>query len=416
MTGEARFTRAGGLIAARLLEHEPVMLSTLRELVGIASHASHPAGVAGVAGLMAGRLSALGLSCMTSAAPPLPEDLRWLAPVIFPEASYDDIADPVVARGEGVPGAPRVLLLGDLDTSYTGRAAAGFSFEIRGDRAYGPGVADMKGGLVTLLGALWALRETGLAMPPVTVVLSPDEQAGSLRSRPVIEREAAGCGLCFCLECARDGGKLMRSRAAAGVGLLEVFGAESHAGTARAAGVSAVRALSGLIPAIEDLTDPGHGDYVTVGIVSGGRRRSVVPGYASCIVDVRADTTARWQRLSERIADLAERLDPPARAVWRGANHRPAVEQTPASAELLALVERAGSVLDIPVAATGSAAAGSSAFAGFAGLPTIDGLGAPGGHLMTDREYIEWPGLRERAGLLALSLHMLAVPQAAECR
>lgn len=409
MTSDADITRAGGLIAARLLEHERVMIGTLRQLVEIASHASHPAGVAGVADLMSRRLSALGLSCQTAAAPPLRDDLRWLAPVIFPEASYDDIADVVVARGEGTPGAPRVLLLGDLDTSYTEQAAAGFSFELRGDTAYGPGIADMKGGLVTLLGALWALRATGLAAPPVTIVLSPDEQAGSLRSRPVIEREAARCEICFCLECARDGGRLMRSRAAAGVGLLEVSGVESHAGTARAAGVSAVRALASIILALEDLTDPANGDYVTVGIVSGGRRRSVVPGYASCIVDVRAETTARWQRLSERIADLAERLAPPARAVWHGANHRPAVEQTEAAVELLATVERAGDALGIPIVTTGSAAAGSSAFAGFVGVPTIDGMGAPGGSLMTNFEYIELPGLRERAGLLALSLHLLTV-------
>lgn len=402
---------AADRIAGSLGEYEAAMLATLEKLVRTNSHASNRAGVNAVAELMVQQLSLLGLTCEAVVPPPVPASQEWLAPVIFPEAGYDEIADVVVARREGDPSAGRVLLLGDLDTSYTqetGGAPAAFAFRVDGARAFGPGIADMKGGLVTLLGALRALQDAELAAPALTIVLSPDEQAGSLRSRPVIEGLARECDLCFSLECARDGGKLMHSRAAIGVGLLEVFGVEAHAGSARDAGVSAVRALAELIPAVEDLTNPAAGDYVTVGLMRGGRRRSVVPGYASCVLDVRAKTTVGWQALNARISEAVERVPPPATTRWRGANHRPALEQTTASRALLDRVRRAGELLGIAVEATGSSAGGSCSFAAELDLPTIDGMGPSGSHLMTDRECIEVPTMRERAALLALSLHLLA--------
>jgi glutamate carboxypeptidase len=388
------------------------MVAALRELVEVGSHASDPAGVATVGRLVGARLTESGLVPEFVTPPPLAEEKRWLAPIIFPEAGYDRVADIVVARLSAGQGAPRVLLLGDLDTSYppgAGEALGGFRFQVAGERALGPGVADMKGGLVTLVGALRALHATGLAAPALTVVLSPDEQAGSLRSRPVIERLARDCDVCLCLECARDGGHLMRTRAAVGVGLLEAFGVEAHAGSAHGAGRSAVRLLAEIIPAIEGLTSPPDGDFVTVGIVRGGRRRSVVPGYAECVVDVRAATTDGWRRLDERISETVRRIAGPDRARWRGANHRPAVTHTDGARALLAVIERAGGALGIPIRTAESAAAGSSSFAADMGLPTIDGMGPSGGALMTDHEYIEWPSLVERAGLLALTLHLLAV-------
>ena len=111
-----------------------------------------------------------------------------------------------------------------------------FPFRIDGDVAYGPGVADAKGGLVVLVGAMRLLQDGEAALPTITVVLSPDEQAGSLRSRRVIERAASASSVCLCLECAREGGNLMGSRACCGVGRITVIGREAHAGTEQADG------------------------------------------------------------------------------------------------------------------------------------------------------------------------------------
>jgi len=127
----------------------------------------------------------------------------------------------------------------------------------------------MKGGLVVLAFALEALEKSGLIGPAITtVVLSPDEQAGSLSSRTIIEAAARKADWCFCMECARDGGNLMGSRAHIGVARLDVYGREAHAGSARASGISAIEILARKIGEISALTDPERGLYVTVGEVA----------------------------------------------------------------------------------------------------------------------------------------------------
>lgn len=378
----------------------------LRNLVEIDSQWSNPAGVQEVGRVVGDRLRALGFVTQREVQPDIDADDRWLADLLAPGVEYETLADTVVAHRDG-SGAEPVLILGDLDTAFRGGRSAEFPFRLEGDLAFGTGVADMKAGLVVLLEALHALGANDATTPPIVIVLAGDEQAGSLGSRAAIRREAVRCRVALCLECARDGGKLMASRGHIGVGMIEAFGRESHAGTAREDGVSAVNALAQVVPVVDALTEPPD-VLVTVTMIEGGRRRSVVPGSARAVVDLRALDTDRWSDMIHRLETIVREPATGGRLEVRAAVHRPGVSWTAATDDLLSTVRELGAQIGLDVQATGSIAAGSSAFAAEAGCTVLDGLGPPGAALMTDQEHVSVSGIAERAALLAALLHRLA--------
>jgi glutamate carboxypeptidase len=389
-------------------ERSAQMLDLLQQLVSIESHATQPAGVDAVASRVVGVLVDAGFTVERRQGEAIPAADAWLADLMLPGADFATIADVLILRKSGV-GAGRVLLLGDLDTSFEGGSSRRSPFQIDRQRAVGPGVADMKGGLVVLAYALLALARIELSTPAgITVVLSPDEQAGSLRSRRTIEDEARTADWCLCLECARDGGNLMGSRAHIGVARLEVYGREAHAGTAHAAGASAIEAIARMVCAVNALTSPTRHIYVTVGQIHGGRRRSVVPGHAYCTIDIRTPDATAWNEVERSLREVARHIEVRGtHAELRMRAHRPGVAWDAATDDLISVVRRAGDLLRVPFGVITSSAAGSSSFAGALGVPVLDGMGPAGGDLMTDREYIEIPSLAERAALLALTVHLL---------
>lgn len=404
--------RAAAALRGVLGGQRDPLLALLREFVSIESHVTQPAGVAAVAGVLERELGPCGFTFERVPGGPLPADEDWLAEVMLPDGDFAAVADVVVARRCGI-GARRALLLGDLDTAYPPGALLRSPFRVNEGRAYGPGVADMKGGLVVLAAALRALNECGLDAPPISAVLSPDEQAGSLRSRSVIMAEARGMSWCLCFECARDGGSLMGSRAHIGVARLEVVGREAHAGSAHAAGANAVAELAHKILALQALTAPTRGVFVTVTLIRGGRRRSVVPGDASAIIDVRTPDAAAWAEVEAAIRHIAATAGVPGTsATLRIHAHRPGIPWTPATDRLIGAARRAGRAAGISFDVVHSPAAGSSSFAGAQGVPTLDGMGPSGGSLMTDQEYVVVDSLIERALLVALTLHLLSMEEA----
>lgn len=400
LTDAAEAARA---LTAAIQRRRTELLDLLGILVAIESHATQPDGVRRVGAAVAAELEAAGFTCESVPGRQLAGADAWLTDLMLPGHDYGDVAELVVARREGT--GPAVMLLGDLDTSYTPDAL--FPYRVEDGRAYGPGIADMKAGLVLIAAAVRALADSGLEAPTIGVVLSPDEQAGSLRSRGVIEEVAALYDLCLCVECARDGGNLLTTRAQVGVGRLDVDGREAHAGSGHANGASAIRDLAAKVIAIEALTDAERAVYVTVGEIRGGRRRSVVPGHAHCTIDIRTPGQSEWDATVSALAEIAGRVDVPGTvATLRTHSHRPAVSRV--AEPLLDAARRAGAELSLTAGTQHSAAAGSSAFPAGIGVPTLDGMGPPGGDLMTDREYVEVEGLFERTALLALTLHLLA--------
>lgn len=381
-----------------LRRREPSLLELLEAVVLIDSHTSNPAGVEAVAAIVNAELESLGFSVDRFAPSRLEGKQAWIEEVLSPGVPLDRTGASYVATRTGT--GAHVLLLGDLDTAFPADEVEQ-AFEIRGDEAYGPGIADMKGGVVVLVAALQALAATGAAAPTITIVLAGDEQAGSLSSARLIRDAAAVVDLALCMECARDGGKLMGSRAQVGVGQLRAIGREAYAGHDRSAGVNAIDRLVAALAAVVNRPELGHG-LVTTTLLRGGRRRSVVPAQAEAIIDLRAPDAETWDRIVAAIGDAAATDDQGAGTIdWRAHPHRPAVPWTVDTDRILARVRALGRELGLDLLTIRSTAAGSSAFAGAAGVPTLDGLGPSGSGLMTRDERIVVDSIPLRAALLA---------------
>lgn len=390
----------------RLINRRSEYIDLLDELVMIDSCWANPDGVREVGRIIADRLEESGFEISVEPQPTLPIEDKWLHELLAPGVHTTDLAPTIVARRRGTAKAS-ILLLGDLDTAYPG-GSEGVPFKIVDDRAFGTGIADMKGGLVTLIASIEALVAAEVLLPALTVILAGDEQCGSLGSRHTIKTWASVADWALCLECARQGGNVMAARGHIGVGLLEVLGSEAHAGTDIEKGISAIEGLAQILPPILALTAPQKGILVTPTMINGGSRRSVVPGKVAVVLDLRATDLARWQDLTKALETVVHSFDGPAKLLLRYASHRPGFARTPEVDVIIEIIQRVGrAISDVPGAVT-SMAAGSSAFAAEAGCVVLDGLGPPGGSLMTPDEHISITGMISRATILACTLNDLA--------
>src|SRR5262245_54990379 len=183
--------------------------------------------------------------------------------------------------------AARVLLLGHTDTVWPAGEIERRPFQIEGRRALGPGVFDMKAGIVLMWMAVDALRQTAGLEKSVTILLTSDEEIGSSSSRTLIESEASACSAVFVLEPSLRGGVLKTARKGNGRFTVKAIGRAAHAGVAPEEGINAIEEISRQILKIQNLTDRDKGTTVTVGVVHGGTRSNVVPAEAGAEIDVR---------------------------------------------------------------------------------------------------------------------------------
>jgi glutamate carboxypeptidase len=309
--------------------------------------------------------------------------------------------DHLVARRRG-GGRGRLLALIHLDTVWPRGTLAENPFRVEGDRAYGPGVLDMKAGWVVLFSALRALRERGWdGLAHTTVFACGDEELGSPTGRAWIEREAPGADWVLVLEGARENGALVVERGMVGALSLEVRGVAAHTANP-GRGASAVHALAHKILEMEDLSDRARGTRVTVGLVAGGSARQVVPDRATAHIDVRARTAGDAEELLRRVREVADAEHlPDTSARLQGGVTRPAFERNPGTERLLVLARACGR--EIGLALEGAAAQGGSDgnFTAALGIPTLDGLGAEGGQVCSRNEFVVVESLPRRAALLA---------------
>jgi len=278
-------------------------------------------------------------------------------------------------------------------------------------RAIGPGVIDMKGGLVVLLYALRALAESGdLSRADFTVMVNSDEEIGSLGSRPRIEAEARSAQLGFVFEPARETGEMARSRSGVGQFHLAVEGVASHVATSQRDGRSAIVALAKKVIAIESLTDYERGIILNVGTISGGTKRNIVPDHAEAWIDVRFDEIAQGQEVQRELERIAAANDGAGTSakLW-GRLHRPPKPESAEVDRLLAAHRKVAIELGLPSPeAVHSAGVTDGSIMAEVGLPTLDSMGVRGGGAHTDKEWIELSSLSERATLAAILLRQLA--------
>lgn len=382
--------------------HKEEHLALLEALVAIPSHASTPGGTDRVARKLIPILEDLAFTFEVIPQDPIDDALAWTEPILIPGQHQEDLGSTYRAT-RASPSEQRVLLLGDLDTSYPEEAHRDFPIWTEGDRFYGPGIADMKGGLVVMVAALRALSDLSLEMPVIELVLSADEQAGSLGSSRIIREVASDCAWTLCVECARRGGKLMDARGHIGFGDLTATGVEAHAGSSYDQGVNATDFLARVIPPLNALSRPDDGILVTVTILEAGRRRSVIPDRAWAVLDIRTPSLADWD---QTVADIHATVDEygEGKVAARAYAHRPGVLRSTRSGQLLDLIRGRGEEIDVKIEAFSSAAAGSTAFAAESGSVVMDGMGPIGGGLMTREEHIDIGSIAARAAILAATI------------
>lgn len=298
----------------------------------------------------------------------------------------------------------RVLLLGHYDTVWPAGTIADWPFTVDGDRATGPGVCDMKGGIVAMATALELLDDPSR----VAVLLTCDEEVGSPSSRPLIEREARRSGAVLVSEPATERGDLKVARRGGSLYQIAVKGRAAHAGVEPHRGVNATVELAHRILAVQQFATAETS--VTPTLLAAGTMTNVVPESGRLSVDVRAWTGEELERVDGMIRTMTPRLTEATFEVTGGINRYPL--RTDVSLPLLELARSAAAELGLPPV-TGVAAPGASDanFTGALGIPTLDGLGAVGGHAHGRDEYIELPALPDRAALLSALVHrLLAAP------
>jgi glutamate carboxypeptidase len=298
-----------------------------------------------------------------------------------------------------------ILLLCHYDTVWPLGTLADWPFTVDGDRATGPGIFDMKSGLVHAVWALRALDAAGLPRPAVRLVLNGDEEIGSPASRPVIEEAAAGTRATLVFEASADGAV---KTARKGVGLFKVHttGVEAHAGLDPAKGASAIDELARAVLALHALSSPDAGTTVNVGVISGGTRQNVIAGATSGEIDVRVSSAAEASRINAGLAALAAH-DPRATVEVEGGWNRPVMERSESIAGLYELAREEAAKLDVTLRECSVGGASDGNFVAALGHPVLDGFGAVGDGAHARHEHISVEGMLERTALAAAVLHRL---------
>jgi len=389
-------------IEASLRSDEAAYLADLERLVNIDCGSYTPAGVDEVGRFVAGFLSDIGADVEAR-----PDPAGRLGSTIVG-----------TLRGTASPGA-RLLLIGHMDTVFDPGTVAERPFAIADGVATGPGVTDMKSGLLAGLYAIRALaRRRPLPFERLTFVANPDEEIGSPTSSPHIRDFAADADVCLVLECARANGDIVSSRKGILDARITIHGRAAHAGVEPEKGRSAIVAAADLVERLHGLNGRWPGVTVNVGVIGGGTRPNVVAERCSLEVDVRAVRREDLEAAEAAIAALlTELVVPDTTAVLEQMARWWPMEKLERSGRLVdhavALAERLG--FGVRDTATGGASDANTT-AGL-GVPSLDGLGPIGGNDHSPAEYLDVASIVPRTALVAgLILAISRDPVVAEWR
>ena len=300
--------------------------------------------------------------------------------------------------------AGQLLVLGHYDTVYASGTLKKMPFRVSGGKAYGPGIFDMKAGIVLALFALEVLQQTNAPLPHRLVFLwTSDEEIGSDVSRKIIEAEARRSDAVFVLEPSL-GPKGLIKTARKGVGEAEliVHGRASHAGLAPQEGINAIHELSRQLMRIQEWNDPRNGVTINADVIEGGTRVNVIAEKARAILDLRALRVSDMGRIERKLRALRPIL-PGAKLEIRGGFNRAPLERKMSAAlftKAKALAAQMGVSLGESTAGGGSDGNLTAAL----GIPTLDGLGAVGHGAHSHDEHILVNTMPARAALLAALL------------
>ncbi|MET7645565.1 M20 family metallopeptidase [Streptomyces sp. NPDC005426] len=303
-------------------------------------------------------------------------------------------------------GTPKVLLVGHHDTVWPMGSLRNRPWKVADGRARGPGVLDMKAGLVQMFHALASLPSP----EGVSVVVNGDEEVGSTTSRQLIEQSAQGCAAAFVLEASADeAGALKTARKGTSRYEIVVHGKAAHAGQEPGKGVNATVEAAHQVLSVAGLgasaaaAEDGHAlgaATITPTLLSSGTARNTVPALARLAIDVRVPSAAVQETIDALIRGMTPRT-PGARLEVRGGGQRPPMGPD-SSAALFALASRiAAEQGQEPLRGACVGGASDANYTAATGCPTLDGLGAVGAGAHADSEYVDITRMVPRAGLLA---------------
>lgn len=370
------------LVAADLSSY----LDDLRHLVDIDCGSYTPEGVNEVARWVASFLSEIGADI----------DIRP-----DPEGRYGNT---VVGTFHGQAGGVRLLLIGHMDTVFDPGTVARRPFRIDGATAYGPGVTDMKSGLLAGLYALKAIigEVGGLPFERLTFIANPDEEIGSPSSVVHIREIAADVDACLVLECARANGDIVSARKGILDTRMTVHGRAAHAGVEPEKGRSAILEASRLIRDLHALNGRWPGVTVNVGKVTGGTRPNVVAERCDLEVDVRSTNAEGLDAVEAAVREVAAATEVPDVTVdtrimvsWRP------MERLLRSGRLVEHAQAVAAQLGFEVRDTSTGGASDANTTSGMGVPSLDGLGPIGGNDHSPSEYLDIDSIVPRTALLA---------------
>ncbi|KUP06904.1 carboxypeptidase [Bacillus coahuilensis p1.1.43] len=311
---------------------------------------------------------------------------------------------------------PEIIILAHLDTVFPMGTALDRPFSIIDGRAYGPGVADMKGSLVTLYFAMKALqRNHGNELSNVKIILNSDEEIGSPTSRELIEKESKNARYSLVMEPARKDGSIVSSRRGKGNYTLTIEGKAAHSGIEPEKGRSAIEELAHKIIQFYQLSDPEHGISVNVGVIEGGTSPNTIPDHAEATIDIRVKDASQAEELEEKMEEIVSSTEVKGTSiVFEGEMNRPPMEKTKKTQSLIRVIQEIGDKIGVEIVDTATGGGSDASFTAALGIATVDGLGPIGGNAHSDKEYIEIDSLVERTHLLAMIIKQLTLKKVKE--
>lgn len=318
------------------------------------------------------------------------------------ELTADSFGDILLVRCDPTRNEPGILVLSHMDTVHpVGTLASKLTYRREGDRVYGPGIYDMKGGLMLAVEAFrriaQARRRTKL---PITFLFTPDEELSSPVSRRVIEREARGQRYVLVTEPARDGGKVVTERKGIGVFVIRTRGRPAHAGGDPHKGRNAIVAMAEIVLAISGLNDPRRGITTNVGLIAGGTARNTVAEECMIEVDLRFCDPANASEMEAKLKALKSSR-PDIETTVTGKITRPPFVRGRGVDLVFDKAATIAKEIGFNLKRAPRVGGGSDGnFTVAMGIPTLDGLGVDGDGAHTNHEYMLFSSIEPRTRLL----------------
>ena len=369
-------------VTAWLKENEPRMIDVLGQIVNIDSFSHEPEGVQAVRNVLAELLQQAGVDAST----------------------IDENSTHALYASAGKGTEQNIFLTGHMDTVFKGGTVAERPFVLEEGKAFGPGVADMKSGLVMNAFILIAFHELNKIEPlpfTVNVFFTGDEEIGSPNGKALIQEYVKPATAVFNAEPGRISGNVVKARKGGGSYVVNVTGVAAHAGVCHADGISAVEALARIIQSIHKLTDYETGVTTNVGVIEGGTTPNTVAPFASAKIDVRFMTLEQVDEIEKLLQDCvaSHGVDGAEASIEKIAGFLPFEEH--ASAQLLDIYKQEANAIGLEVDGEFTGGCSDAGWTSAMGIPTLCATGPVGAYAHTERECCFVDTFAERAIVVA---------------